>query len=245
MGLPDLATWRVESLRLTVFFGLPVIANGLGWWKKVTGQEPESAINRPQAGEYSEVGQFLDGQLEMKVAFNRADWVLSYPFSGMPGAPNPGELPQLSNSFVDSLANVLSNMNDPVVRLAYGLVAFHTVESISQGNDIVANLLPFVRFDSDVESSDLLIQVNNPSVSDAVSGLDLNRISKLGVVTRQVVQVGPSGIPTMEADQVVRAEYDISSAVDRVTPVESKYIASLATEMKNVAESILSSGVVR
>lgn len=243
MGLPVLATWRVETLRLTVFFGSPVNANGLGWWKRITGEEPESAINRPQAGEYSEVGQYLDGQFEMKVAFNRADWVLSYPFSSMPGAPNPAEISQLSNSLFKSFSSLLSETKDPIIRVAYGVVAFHSIESSRQGNDIIGSILPFVKFDSEVESNDLMIQINNPCDSAVRKGLLINRISKLGNMTRQTVEVGPSGIPSVVTDQVLRAEFDISTAVDNTKPLGAELLAPLSIEMKDIAEALLTYGV--
>lgn len=81
MALPDLKEWRVEALRVTLFGTEPFAPTGENWWKIVTGTDPEAAVNKPQSGEYSESGTFLNGQLELKTAFNRTDWILSFPIN--------------------------------------------------------------------------------------------------------------------------------------------------------------------
>ncbi|MBI6794656.1 hypothetical protein [Pseudomonas syringae] len=243
MGLPDLSAWQVEMLRVTVFFSTPVSAVGMNWWQRVTGMEPESTTNRPQAGEYSEVGQYQNGQLELKVAFNRLDFIFSYPFSGMPGAPDPGKMEELSSHLVSSVNKVFPGMELPIVRLAFGVVAHCPIPTIDDGNSILEMMVPFIKFDSSVKTSDVLIQVNNPVGSKVAKEITVNRVSKVGVMTRQTVTVGPGGIPDLQVDRVVRAESDMSTDAENVSQIPSAALEDLVLEMKGLSDAFFSVGV--
>lgn len=244
MSLPEIKEWHVETLRLTLFSSVPVNAVGREWWKTVTSAAPEATLNRQNAGEYSESGEFLGGQFELRVAFNRVDWLLSYPFSDMPGAPSPGDIATLTPKWLECLKTWLDNVDFSVVRIAAGSVTVKKVDGYSAGNKVVNDYLHFMSIDRPQDIADLALQVNIPSVFSAVDGLRHNRIAKMAVLDRQMITIGPAGFPTTVVDTVVRNELDMSTAVDNVQPIPTDRLHPLTCEMVDAFLTILREGMV-
>ncbi|NWC56563.1 hypothetical protein [Pseudomonas veronii] len=243
MSLPDIKEWHVETLRLTVFSLEPISVAGRQWWKSVTELDPETSINRPSAGEYSESGEFLGGQFELRATFNRVDWTLSFPFSDLPGAPKPGELDVLTKKWLVAFNAWLDVVDFPVSRVAIGAVLMKKVEGALDGNKLVSDYLHFVNVKDGCPLTDLMVQVNNPSVFASVEGLAHNRIAKMGVLERQMITIGPAGFPTAVIDTVVRCELDMSSSLSNVRPIPQVALSGLFGEMTSAYLSILKDGV--
>ncbi|WP_447742314.1 hypothetical protein [Pseudomonas laurentiana] len=243
MTMPELAVWRVEALRITVFGVEPLAAAGQNWWRTVTGQEPETAINRPQSGEYSEIGPFLGGQLELKVAFNRADWILSYPLIGLPGAPEPsGTLVSTLREFAFSVSKWTAEKPVAASRVALGSVGYVQVENIKAGNEIVGLYIPYMDLTKVSDLTDLLIQLNTPYESKLLGSARINNVTKWAVLGRQVFAIGPTGMPQIKNDIAVRSEFDLSTATDGAS-VDLSSFGALSSEMIDAVEGVLSAGL--
>lgn len=243
MGLPELDTWRVESLRLTVFFNEPVSASGQGWWRAVTGTEPETIQNRTQVGEYSESGPYLGGQLELKSVFNRLDWLLTYPVASLPNSPAPDPLPQLSRVWVDALSGWLSPIEHKLQRIALGATSFVSVADVPAGNEVISKFLPMLSIGAGDNIVDLLVQVNTPFKSEAVDSLILNCISRWAVMNRQVVTIGPSGMPTVAVDMAVRNEFDLNTAPEGGVLLSQANSGKILYELVESMKTVLTGGV--
>lgn len=242
MTLPNLSDWRVETLRVTVFGSEPIAAMGQNWWQKVTGSDPEAAINRPQAGEYSESGSFLDGIFELKAVFNRADWTLNFPFAGMPGSPEPKDLIPLLRELVPAISGWASECGVPMSRVALGVVVLKTVPSISEGNELIGSYVPFLDVSNNSAVSDLFIQLNIPFHSAVLDAVQINSVTKWAVQGRQVFSIGNSGMPTILNDVAVRSEFDLSTAVDNPV-VELSVFGNVLDEMVAEVKSVLDNGL--
>jgi len=244
MSLPEIKEWHVETLRLTLFSTEAVNASGRGWWKSVVQVDPESILNRQSAGEYSESGEFLGGQFDMRVVFNRVDWILSYPFSDMPGAPAPGDFSVLVNKWLQLLKSWLDNVEFPVTRIAAGAVLLKKTESGSAGNALLGEYFQILNIGDPDAIADLLLQANSPVMFKSVDGLRHNRISKMAVLDRQMITIGPAGFPTTVVDTVLRNELDMSSAVDNFEHIPSESLHPLTVEMADAFMGILQYGLV-
>lgn len=243
MTLPELAVWRVEALRVTVFGVEPLTAVGQSWWRTVTGQEPETAINRPQSGEYSEIGPFLNGQLELKVAFNRADWILSYPLIGMPGAPEPsGTLVSTLREFAFAVSKWTAGKPVSANRVALGSVAYVPVESIEEGNRVAGRYIPYMDLTKVSDLTDFLVQLNTPYRSKVIESARINNVTKWAVLGRQVFAIGPTGMPQIKNDIALRSEFDMSTAADGGS-VDLSVFSALSSEMVDVVEGVLNKGI--
>lgn len=243
MTLPEIKDWHVETLRFTLFAGLAVQAAGNNWWAAVTGSHPEATMNRSNTAEYSESGEFLGGQFELKVVFNRIDLSLSFPFSDMPGAPSPGDISKLLPAWLEGLNRWLVLVDFPVTRVAAGAVLFKKVDSVVEGNSVLRRYLPFMNLPNPDAVEDILVQINSPSVFSCFPSLRHNRICKIGVLARQMITIGPAGFPTAVIDTVVRNELDMSSAVDNQIPIPTEMLGVMMGEMSDAYLNILREGV--
>lgn len=241
MALPDLKEWRVEALRVTLFGTEPFAPTGENWWKIVTGTDPEAAVNKPQSGEYSESGTFLNGQLELKTAFNRTDWILSFPIIGMPGSPEPKEISALLDQFIAAISVWANKKQLPVTRIAVGAVALQTVQNIATGNMLVSKYVPFCDVSKNPSITDLFLQINIPYTSD-VTGGPVNTVTKWAVQERQVFAIGNMGMPQISSNTVILSEFDLSTPVQGLS-LSLTMFEALATEMKGVIEKILADGL--
>jgi hypothetical protein len=244
MSLPDIKEWHVETLRLTVFSIEPISGVGREWWKKVTKFDPETAVNRPSAGEYSESGEFLGGQFELKTAFNRVDWNLSFPFTDLPGAPKPEEINALTFKWLMAFKSWLTDLDFSVARVAAGAVFIKKVSTVATGNKLISDYLHFVNVNDGCEIADLMIQVNSPTAFKSISGLRHNRIVKLGVLERQMITIGPAGFPNAVTDTVLRCELDMSSPLSHQYAIPASNSYDLFSEMVSAYLSILKDGII-
>ncbi|NNA50658.1 hypothetical protein [Pseudomonas lactis] len=242
MSLPELLAWRVEALRLTVFFSEPVNAQNRNWGKSFTGGDPESIVSKPQTGEYTEQGSFHDGQFELKVAFNRVDWSVSFPFSELPNAPKPAEISKMLDDWLVGVSGWLAVLEMKPIRLALGLVAHAPVENVVEANEVISSYFPFVSLAADSNYIDASVQVNSPYPSTVLKGLDVNRVVKFEVATRQIVTIGPAGMPTSQTDTVLRSHLDLNTSPLWKSVFEVESCGPIIHEMKPHVVTLLSKG---
>lgn len=245
MALPALSDWRVEALRVTFFYGEQQDAREKNWWQGVTGGlSPETTQNRPQLGEYLEIGNYLDGQFEMRVLFNRVDWVLSYPLSGLPDAPVSVEVEKTAKTLLAAIGTWLETSGTAPLRVAYGSILLFPIESQSEGNRLVSDFLPFFHIDVD-SVEDVSLQLNFPRPSSVVDGLSINDLIKLGVLTGQFMELSGGVMPKVVTKHMLRTEFDLSTASDRELSLDAGSIMPLLYDFLAVSLITLKEGVRR
>lgn len=241
MALPEIDAWRVEALRFTFFFNEPQSGRGGDWWKLLTGTEPESVISKPQVGEHVEAGAYLDGQLELKVAFNRIDWVLSYPFASMPDSAPGINLEYVAGKLAPDIRRWVESIASPITRIALGVIALLPVKTVPDGNSMLSSYFPFFKFDPD-SATDVFLQINHPQKTDLLDGQDFNFVTRTGVVTGQFMQLGLGGFPQMTTNILFRNEFDLSTQPDRLEQLPVQSIDSLFKVFINKAIVMLKEG---
>jgi len=193
--LSSLEAWRTAGLRLTAFPSHPVRADQVGWWGKLTGEEPDYKRSLRKRGEHREQGQFKNSLLTLQVQPDRIDWALTgADEEDQETVPTVGALPGAIDGFLDLMLSWL-DFDDlpPLQRLAFGATLEHRVEDQTQGIEWIAKYLPSVSLGLE-DLSDLVYQINRPrSAESPVNGLRINRLCKWAVVNRVggFVKLGP------------------------------------------------------
>ena len=243
MALPAISAWRVETLRFTFFYSEHLDARDKNWWSSVAdGAQPETQINKPSQGEYLEGGNYLDGQFELKVAFNRVDWILHYPLASLPDGPCFGTLEDIAEILLKAIGSWVMFSSLKPVRVAFGAVLVHPVENPVEGNRLFAEYIPF--FNADVTAvRDLFLQVNYPKLSDVIEGLMINEVTKWGVLTGQYMELSGGIVPRPVTNYMFRSELDLSTSFERVEPFDVSQTNALLKSMLNVSLRTLTEGV--
>lgn len=244
MALPELTGWRSDSVRVTFIANSQLIAAEKNWWRAATGADPEVVAKKPQAAEHTESGQFMDGRLEMKVAFNRVDWVYSPIFVPGPTVPTLGEAEVVLRVLEEPLTRWLQ-LDDmvPFVRIAYAPSAVREVADIPESNQAVHAYVAFLNVDA-TTARDVFLQVNFPFTSSVVEGLAINRLSKFMSATAQLINVTPGQpMPTLLTKYFCRAEFDINTAAEHVEMLSTDHSSQLLRELIDSAINILRDGV--
>ncbi|WP_460156302.1 hypothetical protein [Pseudomonas sp. S2_H10] len=245
MALPETSAWRVESLRFSFFFAEQQDGRSKDWWKGFTGAEPEAAVNKPQMGEYTEAGVYNGGQLELKVAFNRIDWVWSFPFVGMPGLQMSQSTPNIDEAIrimIQQIEGWLVTAGANCLRIAFGATLLMPVESVREGNVNISAYLPFFNLNPE-SAADVFVQINVPSVTPLVNGLSVNNITKWAVIGGQFMQMMPGGFPQIVTNNLLRCEFDLSTAADRAEVLPQGKLHGLFMEMIDFSKLTLKAGV--
>lgn len=241
MALPDISAWRVETLRFTFFFAEPPAGRDANWWRTIVGAEPEAVTSKPQVGEHYEIGPYMDGQLELKIAFNRLDLLLTYPFAAMPSAKNGHSLQELLDKFLPRLVEWKAQVGTPIVRVAFGAIGVHMVDSIASGNRLLKSFMPYLDVDPG-QVQDLILQINHPRESNVLVGAKLNLIKKFGVLTGQFMELALGGLPKLSVSYAVRGEFDFSTPADREQPINVDALTGIFSEFADGALSYLKEG---
>lgn len=242
MGLPKLESWQVEALRFSFFFNLPINAQQQTWWESFAKGHADAKVNKPQIGEYSETGAFLDGHCELRVAFNRVDWSVSFPFAGLPHAPSHSDVKTQLSEWLSAVTRWLASAGLSPQRIALGVGVFLSVESEVEANYVLQSYLPFVDL-TGKNFIDIAMQINSPAASEKIDGLTINQLVRLATMNRQVVNVSPSGIPLVESSSVLKCDLDINTSPEWLAFFDAPSSISVVEEMVRKVENILTKSV--
>lgn len=244
MALPELTGWEAESVRMTCMASVPITASGKNWWQAFTGSAPEAVVSKPGAAMHSESGPFGAGRLEMKVTFNRVDWLYTPIIEPGPAIPSLGTAEEFLASMSEPLGRWLSSSGDvPFVRIASGATLLRPVPDIAGGNLAVLAYLPFVQLNAEV-ARDIFFQTNFPRQSKVVDGITLNRISRFMSAAAQVINIqSGSPIPTVDTQYLCRVELDFSTNADRQEPIPTASRSALYEELVASVREMMTLGV--
>lgn len=252
-SLLPLTAWEVATLRLTAFPVPAAPARDPNWWTELIGEPPEIISNRPRESARREEGSFSGGRLVNEVLPVRIDWLLvpSLEASTTPEySPSVGRLTESLEPFAQLMTRWLGLETCPtLIRLAFGAVVFHHVESRVAGYQQLAAYLHAVKLDPQ-NSSDFLYQINRPRTAESeIPGLMINRLSAWSVSVRRELRMGialgtsqpPPAVVGREAYDC-RLQLDINTDQMRSEPLPSNSLGELLTELVSLAKEIVSGG---
>lgn len=243
MALPSLTGWKSEAIRITFFASEPVNAQGKNWWSIATGTSPESIASKPNSAEYSEGGP-IDGKyfLEMKVTFNRIDWILLPIMAPDSTPPSLGETESALPLLIPFVQKWLESITEKWVRIAYGHTGLFQTENIPSANKAISDYLP--EFSIPPENArDVIIQLNYPRQCKTFKELVVNRIIKIMSVTAHFFTVGNTPFPEFKELTFLRMELDLSTNAERNTEIPREHFPEILSEMQNSCKEIFEAGM--
>jgi len=234
--------WKAEHLRISIFatgsFPAPkdIILN-------IFRVDVESASEKSFGAESKADGVWMDKKIEVRKHVNRIDFVLS------PVAKDEFERDALDHwradlpVFLNVVGDWLAVANIPVIRCAVSLVGLLPVDSRDDGYVEFGNYVRPVKVRVR-DFSDINFQVNIPTTSGVVHGLELNRISSWAVAFAKVVSMGLAGnLMHSETTYALRALVDINTSSERSEPLPTDALKKIILELSDSMVEILDKGV--
>ena len=218
----ELREWRAETLRLSTFHALGVLAElpqARDWWREVTGAETENRSENRKNGSLTDAGPWGDGSLVLQVltSENRVNWF----FGDTPSPDNPiseASLVDRVHQFVDPMARWLDTC-PPATRIAFGAVVVLPVADRITGYNRVSD---YLNFDIDgTDAADFMFQINRVRRSAVAPEIQINRLARwsVGVFLRFALSLSAQGSMIEQAatgagTSFVRLELDINTHPD-------------------------------
>jgi hypothetical protein len=245
----NLKIWKIESLRLSVFYSAPDNVDSEKWYEKCLSVTPEKTELRRAEGIQIDTG-VVDGQrCTLQVQQGRADWNLSREFAldaieGDLGASH--EAGKLFRVFFDWVAELRS-----VVRIAVGVVCKFPTDDKNHSYRVLQSFLPDLNID--LESSEFGYKINRPRKIDLLNSesMLINRISAWGALMqrRLVQQVIPGEIQFKVASEKsshsVVCEVDISTDAIRTEVIDPSYRVFILERLVDLSLEIFEKGDVK
>ena len=231
--------WRTEQLRLSAFpeSGRPA---GLArdWWNAVTGAPPENVVEEPRKGVVKLQGTF-DGALLLMIADeNRLD---VRQLLDRPGTA-PATLPDFADAVTSFVQVAIRWLNldtvPPIQRLAFGAVVMKPSPGIEDCREVLREYLPSIDMQT-TELRDFLYQVNRRRSSEAINGLEINRLMKWSVQSVQEIVVSSgTRVAVRNLTFGSRLEVDINSDPEQVGSLRPTRLVPLFEEFVRLADQI-------
>lgn len=241
---PSHADWDVETIRATFFTSdlvSPIVSDE--WWPKVGGSQPEAVTRKPVLGLFSAEGPVDNARLHLNVSAGRIDWI-SLPQSPEAFATTAlGPYPQVEEQFAQRLSGWLELPPISINRVALGLVLRSKVPNRVAGYQALSRLLLSVKVDPD-KSRDLLYQINRPRKLESIPGLEVNRLSKWGVVLLKMTMM--EGDRRISESEFLRLELDINTDKDSARDLnKDKKLHAVFRELQSLGQEIATNGDVQ
>jgi len=249
-SLPPLEAWQTRQLRLTVFPGPAFRAGEQNWWQELFGERPANAI-ATKNGEFIEEGPFDKGNLTIYVHPARIDLrydIVDDVTSLMRGSiPTLGELPVAIEIFSQTVFRWLHlAQSTPLLRIAFGGIAFQTVADKMAVYEHLSAYLPFkLSFEAE-DTSDFLYQINRRRKAQApIPNLNINRLTKWSEAYFKVfrqVSVGANLQSVGNPVHFSQVEFDINTDAEFTDLLPSEQLASIYSELTELAQEIATNG---
>ena len=233
-------------IRLTAFPVDPVSVDEKGWWKELTGTDPETETKKKLERQYD--GTYEDAGLQLTVDPVRVQWA-RFPLvdpKDMPDEfPNIGTFPDASDYFLSMMEKWLSK-SPPLKRLAFGTVLLQSVENRESGYRLLNDYLDYVQLDPN--ASDFTFQINRCRASDSgVDGLKINRLMKWTLFRWEIgINVSEGGKSprhlTPSKGFACRLELDINTVPDIENDLPNDRLIPLWKELIHIAHDIAAEG---
>jgi hypothetical protein len=248
MPHPKDLSWRVESVRLTLFLADLSPETGARWWEELAGAPPEESTAKRATGEIIDHGPFESARLWLNrnPLAKRIDWVLysaQPPSDGYPGLSPAGEW---LGKFDELMTRWLASSPTDALRIGYGATFVAPVADNAEGYAVLREALPMIAFDDDW--SDFSFNVNKRQPLAALAGTPLaetkvNCLSKWNSMQMGFLQVPPT-VTAPITFHAARIELDLNTDLENATPVNSENIATIMLGLGQLAARYTKEGFV-
>lgn len=244
-----LSEWAAESLRATAFLSIEAEVAADNWWRTLVGEDPETRVVSPRAGERREHGLFQGARLTLRIQPARIDWTLTpVPLETEPlgSLPTLGRFEEACGHF-RALMGRWFPLTPRLDRLAFGAIALLPVLNHADGYSRLSPYLPAVKLDPE-HSFDFLYRINRPILSRGnIPKLPINRLSawSVALIEFHELTVGPrqaSRVVRAEPAHACRVELDINTSPEFDQGFSPDQSAQVFEELMSLARQILEEG---
>ncbi len=240
--------WQVESLRLVLFRAKP-IETVVPLWGTLTGEKPEKVDSQPRANIIVESGTVVLGSLTHSSDPLRITWHLSPSQEQQQKTtsfPVLGSLFEIKDQFIKMMNDwITSDFVPETNRIALGSVSLLINERRESAYAQLSPLLHHVEIDIE-NSTDFFYQINRPIQSTVEANLEINRLSKWGVIRSMGL-----GLLVGEKSKVVqdfkgyvagRLELDINTSQHNKKIFSKKQLTLFLEEFSKLGDQISTEG---
>ena len=244
------APWQAEAFRLTAFPLTPRPFNTEAWWTATIGSQPEVRLSQPRVGVQVEEAAHGGGKLSLVVDADRLHWGL---VAADGGTSTNVEVPSLG-PFEETIGDFralgerwfLDGSYPGSSRLAFGATLSIPVRDRTSGLVVMRSFLHSVNIDTE-GMSDFAYQVNRPRKSSTgIPNLEINRLSKWAVVTREqkAIRITAVGVEESGSQPTTACivEMDINTAPRSELKLASQESVLVFQELLNFAIEISRAG---
>ena len=242
-----MTTWKVRSLRVTVFLPAETASNAAGLtWEQLAGAKPENAANR--AGRESEEGPFSPGRLLLQKQPGRVDVL----YAGFPQGDSADDPVATLGSFetarkpLRAIAQKTFQSASPCVRVALGTELVQAVPDAPTAYKTLVEHMGSATFKLD-GGQEFVYQINRPRLAMAVPNLVINRLTRWNASSWQPVTVElTGGAQVFKGEPKVGAVIttDVNTDGERADALPTEKLLSLFDEMCDLTIEIRDKGDV-
>jgi len=229
--------WIVESLRVSVFFVPPGLANFDPLLATIVGVEPEEVTERPKISK-SEVGRASSGHIFLTQQPDRIDLVLGARADQAPsedvGFFNVGPYEKAKETLYEPAKRLVEFQGASISRVAFGVILLANVSDRVEGYKMLASLLPSVKVDP-INTEEMVWQINRPRGSAVLNTMKINRISKWRVLSaqRMLFQLSPQASVAATTSPIISA---VKADLETNTPVSEAALPK--DRLKDILEEL-------
>jgi len=247
---PAKPIWRSELFRLSAFVFPGQSIDASTWWETIAGEPPENQNLQPRAGTRQEEGLYEGGRLVLTVQPDRIDWLFIPAFDKQTGSPAYERLPEYDSALkiFRKVVERWLEISPRLSRLAFGAILNFAVPDRPTGYRLLSNYLHNVQLDPD-NSSDFHYQINRRRLSNKISGLALNRLSKWSVNIAKFSQLAIGSVVQefLISDHehiFAHLELDINTVPEHQNLVSNEQLSVIFSELVELASEIANQGDV-
>lgn len=228
--------WKAEVLRFSLFTSVPTSPQP-DWWQDFTGTSPEETGSKPSTGEFSYIGNYDSGILELRLLPDRIDWFFRPDVEFSPFFPSIGEFREKLNVFKSDLLRWLSNQPGNFSRIAFGVTILDQVNCIEDGYSDINDFLPFLPLkNSNWQDFNLQFNKIGKIPNDVNLEVDCNRIVNYSTV--QVQSVTFNGSFVAKTDYFTRLNFDINTRIENAKTYEKEDVLALFDGLTDITKTL-------
>ena len=242
-----MTTWKVRSLRLTLFTASdPAAKAGSLEWEELTGAKPDNIMNR--GDQNLQEGAFPPGRLVLQRQPGRMDIL----YVGFPQAEQPEEPVATLGVFeaaletFRSIAQNVFSKSGPCVRLALGAEMVQAADNNLAAYKILVDHMGSATFKLN-GGQEFVYQINRPRGSHIIPSLSINRLTRWNASSWQPVRLElGAGVRVLSGPPQIGAVIttDVNTAGERTDPLPSEKLPELFDELREMTLEIRDKGDV-
>lgn len=241
MDMHEITGWSAEMMRFTLFTSSVAMDGHNTWWESFTGHPAESSSSKPASFEHNYVGNFQNGQLELRIMPDRIDWILKPIIDGSFNIPTVGTFLPEFIEFQKGISAWLRKTPLNLSRVAFGTIVLEDADGRDSGYSNLKKFIPFIPLDNGCWR-DFYLQFNKPISVDVEYLKEINRLINYSVASVQFMSVHANN--KISERFFTRLELDINTSIENVRDFSSIELIELIPLLTDINSAVSSAAEV-